>query len=128
MLLIEIRRLKTEGVQIGMLSPSSARFLFGEHQKTMAIATASQFLFDPHQVDMEPVPMRCADHAADNFLVCCTQNKTQALAMIVSCLSDIVSVNGRPDDALFRWFDIVDAVSFIHDVFRFLAHALLLIL
>jgi len=48
MLLIEVWRLKAEGVQMYIRYAMLPRFIFNQRQKAMPMAATTQFIFYPH--------------------------------------------------------------------------------
>ena len=54
MLLIEIRRLKAEGIQVRVPCGAPAGLLLGKHQQAVSMASAAQVLCDPQQVAAQP--------------------------------------------------------------------------
>ena len=124
MLFVEVRRLKTEGVQIDILCAALPRFRFSNRQKAMPISTTAKFVFDPQQVDVAPIPIDFADHTAYNFLVRRANNETYALMLIIACLLCVVipdaASNSLPDRFV-RLIDVEDAIFFIHMILQFLS-------
>jgi len=64
MLLIEIRRLKAECINVGVPCGAPAGLLLGKHQQAVSMASAAEVLCDPQQVDVQPaIPRyRTANH------------------------------------------------------------------
>jgi hypothetical protein len=58
MLFVEIWRLETERIQICVLGAAFPCFIFGAYQEAMSISTTAEFLFEPQQIDVKPIPIR----------------------------------------------------------------------
>ena len=63
MLLVELRRLEAEGVQVHMLCPPPARFVFDVGQQLVPQAAAAQRVF-PVQAELLGDDARCDDGGA----------------------------------------------------------------
>lgn len=116
MVFVEIWRLKTECIQVYMLCATLPRCVFNQRQKATPISLTPQFVFYPHQVDKQPIPMYYAYYAPCNSLVRGLKNEAKALRLVIPCLLLVVTANASADglpDRVVRLIDIDNSVFFI---------------
>jgi hypothetical protein len=115
--LIKAWRLEAEGIQVGVPGAPLLRFFFRQRQQLVAIAAAAQFLFDPHQVDVEPIPIGGADQAAGDFFLRRIKHETQVFTVVTPSLLGIVirdaSADGAPDGIIY-FFNVDDLIYLGH--------------
>ena len=95
---VELGRLETEGVQLGVGGAALPGLLLRQGQVAMAITLAAEILTDDQQVDVEPAPVRLADQAARNGLVLCVQRNAYPLSLTAAGVLDVVLADAAPDD------------------------------
>ena len=98
MFLVEFWNLKPECIQVGKFRAPFLGFFFCLEHKLISITTASIVFPDPHQVNVEPVPISCANDSPDNIPLSGLEDETQVLTVIPTFLLRIVITDTAPDD------------------------------
>lgn len=88
-------------------------FLFRKAEEPLPEALTAQVLPHPHQINIEPVPIGCADHAADDLPIRRLEDITQALAAVISRPADVEILKPSADDLPGGFFEVVDLNRFI---------------
>mgnify|MGYP007132080056 CR=1 FL=1 len=117
-LAVEVRRLKTECVQIGVLGAASTCFLFGEREELVSVSLTAEIATDPEQVNVEPLPVSFPDDAASDFLIRREESKAQKLALIGASLLFVVVPNAAADDIphkIVGLFYVENLITFSHE-------------